>query len=64
MSPNHTTRLENRSRPRIFSSPIALAFVRTIIARRGITEQQARKVYSDYLNRSQPAGIPAARSIA
>jgi hypothetical protein len=40
---------------RTFSSPVALAFVRTVMARRGLSEAQARKVYLDYLNRSQPA---------
>jgi hypothetical protein len=39
---------------RIFSSPVALAFVRTVTERRGISEAQARKVYLDYINRSQP----------
>ena len=40
---------------RIFSSPVALAFVRIVTERRGISEAQARKVYLDYLNRSKPA---------
>jgi hypothetical protein len=57
MTRTSTTRLENRDRQRIFSSPVALAFVRTAMARRGISEAQARKVYRDYLNRSKPAGI-------
>jgi hypothetical protein len=37
-----------------FSSPVARAFVRTVMARRGLTEAEARKVYLDYLNRSPP----------
>jgi hypothetical protein len=49
------TRLENRDRQRIFASPVALAFVRTVMARRGISEAQARRIYLDYLNRSTPA---------
>jgi hypothetical protein len=51
-----TTRLENRDLRRIFSLPVALAFVRTVMARRGISVAQARKVYLDYLNRSKPVG--------
>jgi hypothetical protein len=54
MTRNSTTRLENRDE-RIFSSPVALAFVRIVVERRGISEAQARKVYLDYLNRSKPA---------
>ncbi|PDT77150.1 hypothetical protein [Bradyrhizobium sp. C9] len=51
---NTTTGLENRAQQRIFASPVALAFVRTVVARRGVTEAQARKIYLDYLNRAQP----------
>lgn len=51
---NTTTGLENRSEQRIFSSPVALAFVRTVVARRKVTEAQARKIYLDYINRAQP----------
>jgi hypothetical protein len=50
------TGLENRTRDRIFSAPVALAFVRTIVARRGISETEARQVYLDYINRSRSAG--------
>ena len=46
------TGLENRSRERIFSSPVVLAFVRTVVARRGISEAEARQIYLDYINRS------------
>ncbi|WP_050400341.1 hypothetical protein [Bradyrhizobium embrapense] len=57
-----TTGLENRAEQRIFSSPVALAFVRTVVARRKVTEAQARRIYLDYLNRSQPhrRGAPTA----
>ncbi len=47
-------------RQRIFSSPVVLAFVRTVMARRGISEAQARKIYLDYINRSSPAEDPRA----
>ena len=57
-------RLENRNRQRIFASPVALAFVRTVMARRGISEAQARKVYLDYLNRSKPADNRGQRKAA
>ena len=49
------TGLENRTRERTFSSPVALAFVRIVVARRGISEAEARQVYLDYINRTQPA---------
>jgi hypothetical protein len=57
MARNSTTKtgLESRTRERIFSSPVALAFVRTVVARRGISETEARQVYLDYINRTQPA---------
>jgi hypothetical protein len=64
MTRNSTSRLENRDRKRILSSPIALAFVRGILARRGISEAQARKVYLDYLNRSMPAANRGQRKAA
>jgi len=59
MTRNSTARLENRDE-RIFSSPVALAFVRIVVERRGISEAQARKVYLDYINRSKPADSPRA----
>ena len=46
--------LEKREHDRIFSSPVAIAFVRIVVARRGITEAEARKIYLDYINRAQP----------
>ena len=57
MARNSTTRTdpEHRTRERMFSSPVALAFVRIVVARRGISETEARQVYLDYINRSQPA---------
>ena len=60
MARNGTTRtgLEKRSRERIFSSPVVLAFVRTVVARRGISEAEARQVYLDYINRSQSMDHP------
>jgi hypothetical protein len=57
MARNSTTKtgLENSTREKIFSSPVVLAFVRTVVARRGISEAEARQIYLDYINRSQPA---------
>ena len=57
MARDSTTRtgLENRTRERIFSSPVALTFVRIVVARRGISEAEARQIYLDYINRTQPA---------
>ena len=57
MARNSTTKtgLENSTREKIFSSPVVLAFVRTVVARRGISETEARQVYLDYINRTQPA---------
>jgi hypothetical protein len=43
-----------------FSSPVARAFVRTVMARRGLSEAEARKVYLDYINRSPPTRDPLA----
>jgi hypothetical protein len=43
-----------------FSSPVARAFVRTVMARRGLSEAEARKVYLDYINRSLPTPDPPA----
>jgi hypothetical protein len=49
---------------RIFTSPVALAFVRIVTQRRGISEAQARKVYLDYINRSKPADKRGRRKVA
>jgi hypothetical protein len=65
MARNETTEgLEKRADQRIFSSPVALAFVRTVVARRGVTERQARKIYLDYINRSQPAADSGRQQVA
>ncbi len=50
-----STGLEKQTRERIFSSPVVLAFVRTVVARRGISEAEARQIYLDYINRSWSA---------
>ena len=57
MARNSTTKtgLESRTRERIFSSPVVLAFVRTVVARRGISEAEARQIYLNYINRTPPA---------
>ena len=57
MARNSTTKtgLENSTREKNFSSPVVLAFVRTVVARRGISETEARQIYLDYINRTQPA---------
>ncbi|WP_407159982.1 hypothetical protein [Bradyrhizobium sp. STM 3557] len=46
--------LEACDQERVFRSPVALAFVRIVVARRGITQAQARQIYLDYINRTQP----------
>jgi len=57
MSRNSSTRLGIHDRQRILSSPVALAFVRIVMARRGITEAKARQIYLEYICRTKPAGI-------
>jgi hypothetical protein len=54
MARNGTTKtgLEKRTSERILSSPVAIAFVRTVVALRGISEAEARQIYLDYINRS------------
>jgi hypothetical protein len=59
-----TTRFEIRDRQRVFSSPVALAFVRTVTARRRLSEAEARRVYLDCLNRSKPADNRGQRKAA
>ena len=63
MARNGTTRtgLEKQTRERIFSSPVVLAFVRTVVARRGISEAEARQIYLNYINRSWVGGVPPPR---
>lgn len=56
MTRDSSTRLENRDRQRIFSSPVARGFVRIVTQRRGISETEAEQAYLDYINRTQPAG--------
>ena len=54
--------LEECDQERVFRSPVALAFVRIVVGRRGITEPQARQIYLDYINRTQPGrDAPAER---
>jgi len=66
MARNSTTKtgLESHTRERIFSSPVALAFVRIVVARRGISETEARQIYLDYINRAQPANNRRRREVA
>ena len=64
MTRNSTTRLENRDRQRIFSSPVARAFVRIVTQRRGISDAQAEQIYLDYINRARPADDGRRREIA
>jgi len=45
---------------RALCSPVALAFVRIVIACRGVTEARARKIYLDYMNRAQSERGPPA----
>lgn len=47
-------RHENCDQERVFVSPVALAFVRIVVARRGITEPQARQIYLDYISGTRP----------
>ena len=63
MASNGTSKtgLEKQTRERIFSSPVVLAFVRTVVARRGISEAEARQIYLDYINRSWVGGVPPPR---
>ena len=64
MTRNSTTRLENHDRQRIFSSPVARAFVRLATQRRGISEAQAEQIYLDYINRVDPADTRRRREVA
>jgi len=64
MSRTSTTKLGLHDRQRIFASPVARAFVRIVVARRGISEAQARRIYLDYLNRSKPATDRRPREMA
>ena len=66
MARNSTTKtgLEKCTRERIFSSPVALAFVRIVVARRGISETEARQIYLDYINRAHPTDNGRRREVA
>jgi hypothetical protein len=64
MTRDSTTRLEDRDRQRILSSPVARAFVRIVTQRRGITEAQAEQAYLDYINRVEPADSRRRREVA
>jgi hypothetical protein len=66
MARNSTTKTEsgNSARERIFSSPVVLAFVRTVVARRGVSETEARQIYLDYINRALPAENRGCREVA
>jgi len=64
MTRNSTTRLENHDRQRIFSSPVARAFVRIATQRRGISEAQAEQIYLDYINRVHPSDTCRRREVA
>jgi hypothetical protein len=64
MTRNSTTRLENHDRQRIFSSPVARAFVRIATQRRGISEAHAEQIYLDYINRVDPAETCRRREVA
>ena len=48
------SKLETCDHARVMCSPVALAFVRIVVSRRGLTEAQARQSYLDYINRTQP----------
>ena len=65
MARNSTTRtgLEKHTRERILSSPVALAFVRIVVTRRGISEPEARQVYLDYINRSSRSASHRGRRV-
>jgi hypothetical protein len=64
MARNSTTRLENHDRQGIFSSPVARAFVRIAMQRRGISEAEAEQIYIDYINRARPADTCRRREVA
>lgn len=64
MTRDSTTRLENRDRERIISSPVARAFVRIATQRRGISEAEAEQIYLDYINRVHPADTRRRHEVA
>ncbi|GLH77935.1 hypothetical protein SSBR45G_28430 [Bradyrhizobium sp. SSBR45G] len=46
--------LETCEHARVLCSPVALAFVRIVMACRGVSEARARQIYLDYIDRVQP----------
>ncbi|MGJ4961711.1 hypothetical protein [Bradyrhizobium sp. HKCCYLRH3061] len=50
---------ETTDRTRALCSPVALAFVRIVMACRGVTEARARQIYLDYINGVRPEHAPA-----
>ena len=63
--PQKTHNTTEKRDDRTFSSPVAMAFVRTVMARRGVTEAQARQIYRDYLDRAaEPAPGRRPRRVA
>ena len=63
MTRHSTPRLQNRDRQRIFSSPVARAFVRIATQHRGISAAQAEQIYLDYINRTHPADNGRCREV-
>ena len=66
MARNGTTRtgLEKRSRERIFSSPVVLAFVRTVVARRGFPRPKPAKPISTTSTDLNPRFTSGRRKVA
>lgn len=48
-----TTTADECDHERLLCSPVALAFVRIVVARRGVSETRARDIFLDYLDRAQ-----------
>jgi hypothetical protein len=64
MAPNiNKPGFEECDQERVLCSPVALAFVRIVVARRGVTQAEARRIYLDYINRTQ-RDAPAALGCA
>lgn len=47
-----TTTVQECDHARVLCSPVALAFVRIVVARRGVSEARAREIFLDYLDRA------------
>lgn len=54
MTPIPIQEADIRDYARALSSPVALAFVRIVMARRGLSEATAGQLYLDYINGTQP----------